>query len=150
NNLVGIRPTRGLVSRTGVMPNRLTQDEIGPITRTVTDAALRLDVLAGYDPAAPVTALSTRRIPKTSTQLLRGDALKGARIGVMTNLFGSAERHEEVNKVMEDVIGNMASLGAVIVRFHLPEYDQLAPTVSTSRFEARTVMERYFASLGPD
>src|SRR5919202_7057354 len=56
NSLVGIRPTRGLVSRAGVIPNSLTQDEIGPIARTVTDAALLLDVMAGYDPADPITA----------------------------------------------------------------------------------------------
>ena len=150
NNLVGIRPTRGLVGRSGVIPNSLTQDEIGPITRTVTDAALLLDVMAGYDPADPITAFGVGRIPKTYTKHLRRDALKGARIGVMTNLFGTAERHQEVNKVMEGVIANMASLGAVIVRFDLPEYDKLAPVVSTSRFEARTVMESYFAALGPN
>ena len=104
NNLVGIRPTRGLVSRAGVIPNSLTQDEIGPITRTVTDAALLLDVMAGYDPADPITALGTGRIPKSYTQHLHRDALRGARIGVMTNLMGNAERHQEVNAVMEDVI----------------------------------------------
>src|SRR4029077_14687822 len=92
NNLVGIRPTRGLVSRAGVIPNSLTQDEIGPITRTVTDAALLLDVMAGYDPADPITAFGVKRIPGSYTQLLRTDALKGARIGVLTNLFGTAER----------------------------------------------------------
>ena len=53
NNLVGIRPTRGLVSRAGVIPNSLTQDEIGPITRTVTDAALMLDVMAVTTPLIP-------------------------------------------------------------------------------------------------
>ena len=150
NNLVGIRPTRGLVSRAGVAPNSLTQDEIGPITRTVTDAALLLDVMAGYDPADPITAFSTGHIPKTYTQLLSRNALKGARIGVMTNLMGSAERHQEVNKVMEGVIANMQSMGALIVRFSLPEYDKLASSVSTSQFEARTVMESYFATLGPN
>ena len=70
NNLVGIRPTRGLVSRAGVIPNSLTQDEIGPITRTVADAALLLDVMAGYDPADPITAFGDGRIPKSYTQLL--------------------------------------------------------------------------------
>jgi Asp-tRNA(Asn)/Glu-tRNA(Gln) amidotransferase A subunit family amidase len=150
NNLVGIRPTRGLVSRAGVIPNSLTQDEIGPITRTVTDAARLLDVMAGYDPSDPITAFSNGRIPKSYTQLLARDALKGARIGVMTNMFGTAERHQEVNKVMEGVIARMASLGATIIRFDLPEYDKLAAVVSTSRFEARTVMENYFAALGPN
>lgn len=147
NNLVGIRPTRGLVSRAGVIPNSLTQDEIGPLARSVTDAALLLDVMAGYDAADPITALGTGRIPKTYTQLLTRDALKGARIGVMNNMMGSAERHQEVNKVMEDVIARMQSLGATLIRFDLPEYDKLAGVVATSQFEARTVMESYFATL---
>jgi amidase len=150
NSLVGIRPTRGLVSRAGVIPNSLTQDEVGPITRTVTDAALLLDVMAGYDPADPITAFGVKRIQGSYTQLLSADALKGARIGVMTNLFGTAERHIEVNHVMEGVIARMAELGAKIIRFELPEYDALAPVVSTSQFEARTVMDRYFAALGPN
>jgi Asp-tRNA(Asn)/Glu-tRNA(Gln) amidotransferase A subunit family amidase len=148
NNLVGIRPTRGLVSRSGVIPNSLTQDEIGPIARTVTDAALLLDVMAGYDPADPVTAFGKGRAPGSYTRLLGKDTLKGARIGVMMNMFGAEERHHEVNKVMDGVIAKMQSLGAVILRFDLPEYDKLAPIVSTSQFEARTVMERYFSSLG--
>ena len=150
NNLVGVRPTRGLVSRAGVIPNSLTQDEIGPITRTVSDAALLLDVMAGYDPADPITAFSAGRIPQSYTQLLSASALKGARIGVMTNMFGREARHQEVNKVMDDVIAKVASLGATVVRFDLPEYDKLAPVVATSQYEARTVMERYFATLGPN
>jgi amidase len=147
NNLVGIRPTRGLVSRAGVIPNSLTQDEIGPITRTVTDAALLLDVMAGYDAADPITAFSNGRIPKTYTQHLNRDALKGARVGVMMNMMGSAERHQEVNKVMADVVAKFQSLGATIVRFDLPEYDKLASVVATSQYEARTVTESYFATL---
>jgi Asp-tRNA(Asn)/Glu-tRNA(Gln) amidotransferase A subunit family amidase len=148
NNLVGIRPTRGLVSRSGVIPNSLTQDEIGPIARTVTDAALLLDVMAGYDPADPITAFGHGRTPSSYTRLLGKDTLKGARIGVMMNMFGAEERHHEVNKVMDGVIAKMQSLGAVILRFDLPEYDKLAQIVSTSQYEARTVMERYFSSLG--
>jgi amidase len=150
NNLVGIRPTRGLVSRAGVVPNSLTQDEIGPITRSVRDAALLLNVMAGYDPADPITAFSVGRIPRSYTELLSPDALKGARIGVMMNLFGREARHEEVNRVMEDVITKVASLGATVIRFDLAEYDKLAPVVATSQYEARTVMERYFAALGPN
>ena len=150
NNLVGIRPTRGLVSRAGVIPNSLTQDEVGPIARTVTDAALLLDIMAGYDPADPITAFGVKHIPRSYTQLLSANALKGARIGVMTNLFGTAERHAEVNQVMEGVIARMAGLGAKVIRFDLPEYETLASAVSTSQFEARTVMDRYFAALGPN
>jgi Asp-tRNA(Asn)/Glu-tRNA(Gln) amidotransferase A subunit family amidase len=150
NSLVGIRPTRGLVSRSGVMPNSETQDEVGPITRTVTDAALLLDVMAGYDAGDPVTAFGRGRVPKSYTHLLRANALAGARIGVMTNLFGKADRHRDVNRVLDGVIAKMQALGATLVRFELPEYDALAPVVGTSAFEARSVMERYFSRLGPE
>jgi Asp-tRNA(Asn)/Glu-tRNA(Gln) amidotransferase A subunit family amidase len=109
-----------------------------------------LDVMAGYDPSDPVTAFGKGRIPKSYTHLLGKDALKGARIGVMTNLFGTAEPHREVNRVMDGVIGRMGSLGATIIRFELSDYDTLSSAVDTARFEARTVMERYFSTLGRD
>jgi amidase len=150
NNLVGIRATRGLISRSGVVPNSQTQDEVGPIARTVTDAALLLDVMAGYDAADPVTAFGNGRSPTSYTHLLRREALKGARIGVMTNLLGEGDRYREVNRVMAGVIARMESLGATLVRFDLPEYDALAPVVATATLEARTVMDRYFAALGPN
>jgi amidase len=150
NNLVGVRPTRGLVSRSGVIPASRTQDEVGPIARSVTDAALLLDVMAGYDPADPITAAGRGRAPASYTHLLATEALKGARIGVMTNLFGAAERHREVNDVMDRAIARMQSLGAIIVRFSLPDYDALAPAIDTSTLEGRTVMDAYFATLGPN
>lgn len=149
NSLVGIRPTRGLVSRGGVMPNSLTQDEVGPITRTVMDAARLLDVMAGFDPRDPITALGRGKPPASYTLALKPDALKGARVGVMVNLYGKEARHAEVNAVMERAIAKMQALGATVVRFELPAYDQLAPTAGTDRFEARTVFDRYFAELGP-
>ena len=67
NSLVGIRPTRGLISRTGVIPVSFTQDAAGPLARTVADAAVMLDVMAGYDPDDPVTAMGIGRIPATYT-----------------------------------------------------------------------------------
>src|SRR5258708_21995291 len=80
---------------------------------------------------------------------LQEEASEGARIGVMTNLSGKEARHAEVNKVMEEVIRNMEAKGATIVRFTLPEYDKLSPTVATSQWEARPAMDKYFAELGP-
>jgi|SRR5882672_450876 len=148
NNLVGVRPTRGLVSRAGVIPNSLTQDEIGPLTRTVKDAARLLDVIVGYDSGDPITAFGVGRIPASYAAGLKANSLKGARIGVMTNLYGKEERHAEVNKVMEQVIKTMEASGATLIRFALPEYDTLAPVVATSQMEARSVMDKYFAELG--
>jgi len=150
NNLVGIRPTRGLVSRSGVIPNSQTQDEVGPLARTVRDAALLLDVMAGYDPADPITAFGKGRSPKSYTEQLRSDALKGARIGVLTNLSGREDRHREVNAVMQRAIATMEQLGATAVPLALTEYDTLSSQVVTSDYEARTVMDRYFAALPSD
>src|ERR1700688_1745031 len=112
NSLVGIRPTRGLISRAGIVPVSFTQDTIGPITRNVADTARILDVMAGYDPDDPVTAFSVGNIPKTYTTFLQ-NGLKGARLGVLTTLFGSGPEYEEVNKVMEQAIEAMRKQGAV-------------------------------------
>jgi Asp-tRNA(Asn)/Glu-tRNA(Gln) amidotransferase A subunit family amidase len=149
-SLVGVRATRGLISRAGVIPASITQDELGPITRTVEDAARLLDVMVGFDPSDPVTGYGVGRAPRSYTDQLHGNALRGARIGVMTNLFGTEARHQEVNRVMEKVISTMQSQGATIIRFNLPAYDTLQSIVVTSTWEAHTAMDAYFASLGPD
>jgi amidase len=148
NSLVGIRPTRGLVSRDGVMPNSFTQDEIGPITRTVKDAALLFDVMVGFDVRDPITAFGVGKAPATYTSTLNKDALKGARIGVMNNLFGKEERHAEVNRAMETVIANMQAQGATVVRFSLPEFTDLSKVVATDVLEASPSFATYFAALG--
>ncbi|MEU0969534.1 amidase family protein [Streptomyces sp. NPDC005917] len=150
NSLVGVRCTRGLISRSGVIPASITQDELGPITRTVEDAARMLDVMAGFDPADPVTGYGVSRPSHSYTDHLDRHALRGARIGVMANMFGTEARHEEVNRVMEEVISIMRAQGATIVRFSLPEYDTLQSIVVTSTWEAHTAMDAYFATLGPD
>lgn len=83
HSLVGLRPTVPLVSRHGMMPANPTQDTMGPITRTVADAARVLDVIAGYDPKDPVTAYAVGQVPTSYTLALKADALRGARIGVL-------------------------------------------------------------------
>jgi amidase len=148
NNLVGVRPTRGLVSRGGIMPNSSTQDEIGPIARTVKDAALLLDVMVGYDPNDPITAFGVGKPPRSYADC-DPDALKGARIGFMLDMVGHEERHAEVNRVMEQVIETMQAQGATIERFSLPTYAMLSETISTSHFEAKQVLDAYLAALGP-
>ena len=150
NSLVGVRPTRGLVSRAGVMPNSSTQDEVGPLARTVKDAALLLDVMAGYDPNDPITALGVGKRPANYVAALKGASFKGARIGVLTNVYGKEDRHADVNRVMDQVMRTMEGQGATIVHFDLPVYDKLAANVSTDRWEARAVFDQYFADLGPN
>ncbi len=83
SSLVGLRPTLQLVSRFGMLPANPTQDTMGPMTRTVADAARVLDVIAGYDANDPITAYAAGHVPPTYTTALKPDALRGARIGVM-------------------------------------------------------------------
>jgi amidase len=81
--LVGLRPTLQLISRHGMMPASPTQDTMGPMTRTVADAARVLDVIAGYDPNDPITAYAVGQVPSSYQHALSTDALRGARIGVL-------------------------------------------------------------------
>jgi amidase len=115
NSLVGIRPTRGLISRTGVIPVSFTQDAAGPLARTVADVAVMLDVMAGYDPNDPVTALSIGRIPATYTASLDRNGLEGSRLGVLRTLFGAGPDHQDVNRVMADALEVLKGHGAILV-----------------------------------
>jgi amidase len=148
-SLVGLRPTRGLISRTGIIPVSTTQDEAGPITRTVADAARMLDVMAGYDPDDPITAFGAHRVPPTYTAFLNPDGLKGARIGVLTEFFGREPVHREVNVVMEDAIKKMAQAGATIIHITIPALDALTRNVQVADYEAKNAFNKYLAALGP-
>lgn len=149
NSLVGIRPTSGLLSRDGIIPNA-NRETAGPITRTVTDTAIMLDVLAGFDPADPVTESSIGKIPKSYTDFLDANGLKGARIGVVRNLFGSAPINAEVNAVINAQIEKMASLGATISPITIPNFNELSSNLSAGLYESKDLLNDYFASLGPN
>ncbi len=101
NGVVGIKPTLGLVSRNGIIPITADQDTAGPIARTVTDAALLLGVIAGYDPADPATAacLTPGKCFSNYTRFLHKNALKGARIAVVTPI--PANRADIMNAAMD-------------------------------------------------
>jgi amidase len=148
-SLVGLRPTRGLISRSGIIPISTTQDEAGPITRTVADTARMLDVMAGYDADDPITAFGAHRIPATYTAFLKPDGLKGARIGVLSDFFGRESVHQEVNAVTEDAIGKMAEAGATIVRIAMPGLDLLTRNIQVAEYETKVAFDQYLASLGP-
>jgi len=112
NGLVGIKPTVGLVSRSGVIPISASQDTPGPMARTVADAAALLTVLAGYDPDDPATSALKDRAPVDYTRFLDADSLKGVRIGVMRHFAGF---HEKVDEVFEQALATFRARGAVLV-----------------------------------
>jgi Asp-tRNA(Asn)/Glu-tRNA(Gln) amidotransferase A subunit family amidase len=126
-----------------------TQDEVGPIVRTVEDAARMLDVIAGYDPADPITAFGTGEIPPSYTESLDPNGLEGARIGLVLDLVGQDAIHEEVNAVVEKAIATMTEAGATVVRLHIPKFAELTRDIALSGFEFKIAFNRYLASLGP-
>jgi amidase len=148
-SLVGLRPTRGLVSRSGIIPVSTTQDEAGPITRTVEDAARTLDAIAGYDPADPITAFGVHRIPDTYTAFLDPGGLKGARIGVLEDFLGRDAVHQEVNAVVEAAVGKMTGAGATMVRISIPNFAGLTRNIQLSGFEFKIAFNNYLSRLGP-
>lgn len=112
NGIVGIKPTVGLVSRTGIIPISHTQDTAGPMARTVRDAAILLGALAGVDGEDPATATAESKMHGDYTSALEAGGLKGARIGVVRKYFGF---HPAVDTVMENVLDVLKRQGAVLV-----------------------------------
>src|SRR5205807_4617792 len=112
NNVVGLRPSLGLSSRAGIIPFGHTQDTGGPIARNVEDVAILLDATVGADPADPSTTASSGRIPRTYTASLKRHALKGARIGVLSEFFGIAPEDGEVGDVVRRALADMNTQGA--------------------------------------
>lgn len=123
-NLVGVRVTPGLISRDGMSPLVVFQDTAGPMTRTVTDAAILLDSLIGYDPRDPYTSAALIADPGESyTRSLDAGALNGARLGVVRNAFGSADLDgaAAVNAVIESGLAAARGAGADCVDVTIPD-----------------------------
>jgi amidase len=114
--IVGIKPTVGLLSRSGIIPISKTQDTAGPMARTVKDAAILLGALAGVDPNDPVTNESTGKAQKDYTQFLDMNGLKGKRIGVEKAFM---EGHEGVVALYKQAIDVLKNQGATVVEVEL-------------------------------
>ncbi|MEO2205605.1 amidase family protein [Paenibacillus pabuli] len=151
NSLVGIRPTIGLSSREGIIPLALTQDVGGPMARTVSDAAIMLDATAGYDKDDVATAYAVGKIPSSYTDFLDVNGLKGARIGVATELIPSTKAEEKaVADVINNAVEELKSLGATAVPISIPNLDEINKYPSLSGYEFKFQLNDYLESLGED
>ncbi len=129
-SLVGIRSTMGLTSRDGIVPLFLDKDIGGPMARTVVDAVAIFDVIAGYDPADPVTAASQGRRPDSYMTFLDKDGVRGMRLGVVRQLFTPQNTDPEVMKRMEQALADLQRLGGQIVDpVHIAEIDSIPPAM---------------------
>ena len=112
NGIVGIKPTLGLISRTGIVPIAHSQDTAGPMARTVRDATILLNVMAGADPRDSATAAGNGKTATDYTRFLDPSGLRGARIGVARKYFGFSD---SVDSLMNSVMDEMKRQGAVLV-----------------------------------
>jgi amidase len=147
--IAGIKPTVGLVSRTGIIPISHTQDTAGPMCRTLRDAATLLGALTGIDSDDSATAESREHSYTDYTQFLKEDGLRGARIGVVRRTFGF---NEDVDKVMEAALETMRKQGAILVD---PAPIESAGKFGDSEFtvflyELKADLNAYLAKLGPN
>ena len=145
NNLVGLRGTQGLSSRTGIVPLSSTQDIGGPIARSIADLAIMLDATVGTDPADASTAVGAGRIPASYRAALRADALAGARIGVVRSLFGTAPEDQEVTTIVQKAIDGLKKAGAEIIDVAIPGLDDLLRDSSMINSDFKFDLMEYLA-----
>jgi amidase len=147
NGIVGMKPTVGLVSRTGVIPISQSQDTAGPMCRTVRDAAILLGALAGSDPVDKVTTDEKRKALTDYTKALDPRGLKGARIGVARNYFGF---DDTVDAVLKHALDALKHEGATLVDpADIPNMDKVGESEQTVfQYELKAGLAAYFARLG--
>ncbi len=146
--LVGIKPTVGLVSRSGIIPLAHSQDTAGPMTRTVEDAAIMLDVLDAVDARDAATTERGKRERSSYTLSLRRDGLKGARIGVVRSYWG---RRPEVDAVMDAALDAMRSEGAVLTDIQIPTLGKFGDSeYKVLLYEFKNDLEKYLKERGAE
>jgi amidase len=144
NGIVGIKPTLGLLSRSGIIPIAHSQDTAGTLARTVADAAILLGALTGVDERDSATKPSSKHAFKDYTKFLDKNGLRGARIGVARNMCGTDQR---IIKIFESSMDVMKNLGAVIVDpANLPNFDKFGKTeVDVLHYEFKADLNKYLA-----
>jgi amidase len=145
NGIVGIKPTVGLISRTGIIPISATQDTAGPMTRTVRDAAILLHAMAGVDEEDKATTVSNRNLAPDYIQSLNSEGLKGKKIGVEKKFL---EGHEGVVALYKQAIELMRSKGAEVVEVELlNKYNDMDETeYVVLLYEFKDGLNRYLAN----
>ncbi|MFE1796524.1 amidase [Streptomyces sp. NPDC059517] len=152
NCVVGVKPTVGLVGRGGVIPGVPSQDSVGPIARTVRDAAILLGTLVGVDDRDPATRASRGRFHRDYTRFLDADGLKGARIGVPRTVYFGYSHHAD--DIAERAIATLREAGATVVDpADIPTAEQLEDLPSSmvvQAYEFKCALNGYLAAAPGD
>lgn len=145
--IVGVKPTVGLISRSGIIPISVSQDTAGPMTRTVADAAVLLDVLDAADPNDRATSNGGKRRERVSyTSALIKDGLRGARIGVARDYWG---QKPVVDSVMNTALDAMRTAGAELIDVKFPNMKKFGDAeFIVLQYEFKDGLEKYLATRG--
>jgi amidase len=150
NGIVGLKPTHGLLSRSGIIPLSLTFDTGGPMARTIRDVAVALGAMTGIDPADAATNKSEGKFSADYAKNLNADALKGARIGMARDFLGA---DPDVDWVVEASLDAMRKAGATIVDVRYPKWllDSKLEFFNAIRIpEFAAQIKDYLATIGPN
>jgi amidase len=146
NGLVGLKPTVGLISRTGIIPISSTQDTAGPMGRTVTDVAITLGAMVGVDSTDQKTLASAGNATSDYTQYLKADGLRGKRIGLLKSDMGF---HTRVDTLMKQAIADLKSQGAEVVELdYNMERGVNGASFTVMLYEFKEGLTHYFTTLG--
>jgi amidase len=148
NGIVGIKPTVGLISRSGIIPISFTQDTPGPMGRTVEDAAITLGALTGVDSSDAKTLASSGKSFTDYTRFLKKDGLNGKRIGLLKKSMGFSDK---VDTLFNKAVSYMRAHGAEVVDVEFPKensYDDASFEVML--YEFKDGLNKYFAGFGTD
>jgi amidase len=145
NGIVGLKPTVGLISRSGIIPISFTQDTPGPMGRTVEDVAICLGILTGIDPEDPKTLASGGKSLKDYTVCLKEDGLKGKRIGLMKDDMGFSEK---VDTLIRQAVASLREQGAEVIEVALPRDRTEATEYEVLLYEFKDGLNKYLASTG--
>lgn len=146
NSLAGIRGTQGLLSRAGIIPLSHTQDIGGPMCRSVADVAITLDALTGYDPDDPETAEGAGVLQRSYREALNAGALRGARIGILTQLFDHEPADQEVCDLVRTAAEEMRRQGAEVSTIDIPDLGLLLSASSVIVHEFKSDVNAYLAA----
>ena len=146
NGIVGLKPTVGLISRSGIIPISFTQDTPGPMGRTVEDVAICLGTMTGVDPTDSKTINSEGKFLSDYTKYLKKDGLKGKRIGLLKKSLGFSDR---VDSLMKQAFKDLVSQGAEVIEIELQKGENYNDaSYEVMLYEFRDGLNKYFASLG--
>jgi amidase len=148
NGIVGLKPTVGLISRSGIIPISFTQDTPGPMGRTVEDVATALGVLTGVDPADPKTVFSKNKFPTDYTIFLKDKGLEGKRIGLLKRAMGFSDK---VDTLLNETIAYLKENGAEVVDIEFKRGENYSEaSFDVMLYEFKDGLNKYFATLGDE